>query len=391
MRTHSQRWNRCGPTPNPLPLICLLSKPASWRFWGMNWEVWWRPCPPPRPTISACPTCGRHAMTPWPPSTLKLGAPWVFSTEGEAAARAFTALLGTGTEIDLPPPCPTPIPWRAERHRSEHEAAVSRTIDYICAGDIFQANITQRFLGRIPADLAAFDLYRRLRALSPAPFAAWLSLGDGAAIASASPERFLSLDAKGRVETRPIKGTAPRGTTAQEDTANAAALLTSVKDRAENLMIVDLLRNDISRVCTMGSVRVPALATLETFPSVHHLVSEVEGRLAMGRSAVDLLRACLPGGSITGAPKVRAMEIIAELEPSRRGPYCGSIAWIGVDGAMDSSIIIRTICVGANGMGVAAQAGGGIVADSNPAAEYEESMTKAAPLLRALDGGAVEE
>ncbi|WP_404382716.1 aminodeoxychorismate synthase component I [Caenispirillum salinarum] len=312
---------------------------------------------------------------------------WVISAEGEDAARAFAGLLGSGAADDLPPPAATPVPWRPERRRPEHEDAVARTIAYIHAGDIFQANITQRFLGEMPVGLPVFDLYRRLRACSPAPFAAWMALGEGAAIASVSPERFLSLDAAGRVETRPIKGTAPRGATPEEDAANAAALTRSVKDRAENLMIVDLLRNDIGRVCATGSVKVPALAALETFVSVHHLVSEVEGRLAPGRSAVDLLRACFPGGSITGAPKVRAMEIIAELEPARRGPYCGSIAWIGADGSMDSSIVIRTLCIGASGR-VAAQAGGGIVADSSPAGEYEESLTKAAPLLRALDGGA---
>ena len=224
-----------------------------------------------------------------------------------------------------------------------------------------------------------------MRAASPAPFAAFLGLGEGAAVVSASPERFLRLGADGRVETRPIKGTRPRRADAAADAAEARALLDSAKDRAENLMIVDLLRNDIGRVCAVGSVRVPVLCGLESFASVHHLVSVVEGRLAPGRTAVDLLRACFPGGSVTGAPKVRAMEIIAELEPARRGPYCGSIAWLGADGGMDSSIIIRTLCIGASGR-VAAQAGGGIVADSDPAAEHEESLTKAAALLRALDG-----
>lgn len=311
---------------------------------------------------------------------------WVLTTEEMDVAHRFAHRLGSSDASPLPPPASTPVPWAAERSQEAHETAVARAIAYIHAGDIFQANITQRFLGHMPPELSAFDLYRRLRALSPAPFAAWLSLDDGAAVASASPERFLSLDASGRVETRPIKGTAPRGATAEEDAANAKALTRSVKDRAENLMIVDLLRNDIGRVCATGSVRVPSLAALETFASVHHLVSQVEGRLAPGRDAVDLLRACFPGGSITGAPKVRAMEIIAELEPARRGPYCGSVAWIGADGAMDSSIIIRTLCIGAGGR-VVAQAGGGIVADSDPAAEYAESLTKATPLLRAMDGG----
>lgn len=305
---------------------------------------------------------------------------WVISTAGEAAAWAFAARLGNEPP---PPPAAVPVPWRPERRREEHEAAVAAAIDYINAGDIFQANITQRFLADLPPGLPVFDLYRRLRALSPAPFAAFLNLGEGAAVASASPERFLRLDADGRVETRPIKGTRPRRADPAADADEAAALLGSGKDRAENLMIVDLLRNDIGRVCRVGSVRVPVLCGLESFASVHHLVSVVEGRLASGHGPVDLLCACFPGGSVTGAPKVRAMEVIAELEPARRGPYCGSIAWLGADGAMDSSIVIRTLCLGASGR-MAAQAGGGIVADSDPAAEYEESLTKAAALLRSL-------
>lgn len=307
---------------------------------------------------------------------------WVISAEGAAAARAFAALLG---EADPAPPAATPVPWRPERTRAAHEAAVAAAIEYIHAGDIFQANITQRFLGDLPEGVSAFDLYRRLRTRSPAPFAAYVGLGEGAALASASPERFLRLTADGRVETRPIKGTRPRGATPEADAAEADVLVNSPKDRAENLMIVDLLRNDIGRVCARGSVKVPVLCGLESFAAVHHLVSVVEGDLAPGRTAVDLLRACFPGGSITGAPKVRAMEIIAELEPARRGPYCGSVAWLGADGAMDSSIVIRTLCIGASGR-IAAQAGGGIVSDSDPAAEYEESLTKARAMLGALDG-----
>ncbi|WP_430515688.1 anthranilate synthase component I family protein, partial [Inquilinus limosus] len=259
---------------------------------------------------------------------------------------------------------------------------VRRIRDWITAGDIYQANLTQRFLADLPDGLDPFTLHRRLRALSPAPFAAFLDLGEGRWIASASPERFLAVDPAGRVETRPIKGTRPRGVDAAADAVLAVELQASTKDRAENLMIVDLLRNDLSKVCAVGSVRVPALCGLETFPRVHHLVSVVEGRLAPGRGAVDLLRACFPGGSITGAPKIRAMEIIRALEPARRGPYCGSVVHLGFDGSMDSSIIIRTLC-GAQGQ-VAAQAGGGIVYDSDPDAEYDEAMVKVRPLLQAL-------
>ncbi len=273
--------------------------------------------------------------------------------------------------------------WVPELNRREYEEKVSRALAYIHAGDIFQANLTQRILGELAAGLDAFMLYRRLRRLSPAPFGAYLASADGLAVASASPQRVVTLDARGRVTTRPIKGTRPRGETPERDLAQAQALLASEKDRAENLMIVDLLRNDLSRVCRLGSVEVTELARLETFANVHHLVSEVQGTLFPNRGAMDLLRATFPGGSITGAPKIRAMEIINELEPARRGPYCGAIAWIGFDGAMDSSIVIRTLVI--KGTQVVAQAGGGIVADSDPAAEYDESMDKARPLLESLD------
>ncbi len=200
---------------------------------------------------------------------------------------------------------------------------------------------------------------------------------------SASPERFLRLHPDGRIETRPIKGTRRRSSARTEDAALAEELLASAKDRAENLMIVDLLRNDLSRVARTGSVRVPQLCGLESFAAVHHLVSSIEAELREGLGPVDLLRVSFPGGSVTGAPKIRAMEIIRELEPARRGPYCGAVAWIGFDGAMDSSIVIRTLVV--DGRTVILQAGGGIVADSVPAAEYEETMDKARALRSCLD------
>jgi para-aminobenzoate synthetase component 1 len=264
--------------------------------------------------------------------------------------------------------------------RGRYEAAVQRVIDYIHAGDIFQANLSQRFSAALPAALEPYDLYRRLRARNPASFAAFLKLGD-VTIASASPERFLRLK-EGQVETRPIKGTRPRGATPEEDRALAAALCASEKDRAENVMIVDLLRNDLSRVCRDGTVEVPALCALQTLPTVFHLVSTVTAALRPGMAATDLIAACFPGGSITGAPKIRAMEIIAELEPTRRGPYCGSIGYIGFDGSMDTSITIRTYAL--RGRQVTFQAGGGIVADSRPAEEYEETLAKARALIGAL-------
>jgi para-aminobenzoate synthetase component 1 len=275
-------------------------------------------------------------------------------------------------------------PPRPDIERAAHEAMVRRTIDYILAGDIYQANITQRFSAELRATDDPFALYCALRRRNPAPFAAFLRHGD-VAIVSASPERFLKLD-QGRVETRPIKGTRPRGATPAEDEALKCELVASIKDKAENLMIVDLLRNDLSRVCRDWTVDVPVLFGLETYATVHHLVSVVTGELIAGKGAVDLLRAAFPGGSITGAPKIRAMEIIAELEPTRRGPYCGSIGYVGFDGAMDTSIVIRTICI--LGRQLTFQVGGGIVADSDPADEYEESLTKAKAMIEVLTGAA---
>jgi len=296
----------------------------------------------------------------------------------------LTGLLETAPG-ELPPPDWAPsATWRAEMTRPEAERCIARTVEYIRAGDIFQANITQRMVAALPAGLDAFALYRRLRSLSPAPFAAFLDLGYDRAVISASPERFLSLDAGGRVQTRPIKGTRPRDPDPTRDAELAAELVASLKDRAENLMICDLMRNDLARVCRVGSVRVPKLNGLETFASVHHLVSVIEGRLRQGLGPVDVLRATFPGGSITGAPKIRAMEIIHELESAARGVYCGSILWIGFDSAMDSSIVIRTLAV--NGGTVIAQAGGGITADSDPRTEVDEALVKLEPLLAAVEG-----
>lgn len=307
----------------------------------------------------------------------------LLSTAGEEKIASILARLSAPPPAFAASPVSRTGRWHARQARAEVEAAIARTIAYIRAGDIFQANITHRLEAERPAGLSDLDLYRRLRSNSPAPFAALLRF-EGGALISASPERFLKLSPEGAVETRPIKGTRPRAADAARDNALARELLASEKDRAENLMIVDLMRNDLGRVSELGSVKVPVLNGLETFASVHHLVSVVEGRLRAGLGPVDLLRACFPGGSVTGAPKIRAMEIIHELEPVPRGPYCGSLAWIGVDGAMDSSIVIRTIV--RSGETLLAQAGGGIVADSVPADEYEESLVKLAPLRHALEG-----
>jgi para-aminobenzoate synthetase component 1 len=257
-------------------------------------------------------------------------------------------------------------------------AAIRRAIEYIHAGDIFQVNIAQRLL--FPALSISIELYLRLRQRNAATFAGYFDLGQ-TQIISASPERFLQA-VDGEVEARPIKGTRSRIARPEADLFSGDELLQSEKDRAENVMIVDLLRNDISRVCTPESVRVTELCRLESYEFVQHLVSAVRGRLIPGRSALDLLRAAFPGGSITGAPKIRAMEIIAELEPTARGAYCGSLGYLGFDGAMDTSILIRTI-TSARGWWQA-PVGGGIVAQSVPEREYEETWHKATGLLRAL-------
>ena len=256
--------------------------------------------------------------------------------------------------------------------------AIRAGIEYVHAGDCFQVNLAQRLLA--PLGEHPLQLYARLRQVNPAPFAGYFDLGDQV-IASASPERFLLLNEQ-TVVTRPIKGTRPRGQTPDADEQIARELQNSPKDRAENVMIVDLLRNDLGRVCRFGSVQVEALCRLESYPTVHHLVSEVVGTLRAECGPIDLLRATFPGGSVTGAPKIRAMQIIAELEPTVRGAYCGSLGYISHTGHMDTSILIRTFT--AAGGWVQFPVGGGIVADSDPEAEYQETLTKASGLLRAL-------
>jgi para-aminobenzoate synthetase component 1 len=255
---------------------------------------------------------------------------------------------------------------------------VRRGVDYIHAGDVFQVNLSQRLLHA--ATSSSLDLYLRLRERNPAPYAGYFDLGESQ-ICSASPECFLTVRGR-QVETRPIKGTRGRSPTPEADLFAGDDLSASEKDRAENVMIVDLMRNDLSRVCTAESVHIEQLCRLETYAFVKHLVSVVRGELRPECSPLDLLRASFPGGSITGAPKVRAMEIIAELEPTARGPYCGSLAYLGFDGAMDANILIRTITAGRGWWQL--PVGGGIVAQSNPDDEYRETWHKARGLLRAL-------
>lgn len=306
---------------------------------------------------------------------------WLVSTGiSEGATRLRARYEATEPLPHMPPLAPATITSNFTRAAYEH--AVAQVIDYIHAGDIFQANLSQRFEARLAEGDTPYALYLRLRAASPAPFGAFFNFGEGT-ILSSSPERFLACRA-GKVETQPIKGTRPRGISPDEDRRLAAELLASEKDRAENVMIVDLLRNDISRVCADSSVTVEKLCALESFANVHHLVSTVRGRLRADATPADLLAACFPGGSITGAPKLRAVEIIAELEPTTRGPYCGAIGYLGADGAMDTAIAIRTMVV--NDRRVTFQAGGGIVADSDPATEYEETLAKARDMRRVLEG-----
>lgn len=307
--------------------------------------------------------------------------------DDHACARiaAFKTALETPTPPSSPVVSPTPgLDWHSNFFAADYRAAIGRVRDYILAGDIYQANIAQTFEARLPDGFDPFRLYLKLRRTNAAPFGAFLDDPD-LAIASSSPERFLKLDGR-TVETRPIKGTAKRSADPAEDQALAAALLASEKDRAENVMIVDLLRNDLSRVCEADSVEVPVLCGLESYAAVHHLVSVVTGRLRDDVTAGDLIAATFPGGSITGAPKIRAMDIITEIEKTARGPYCGAIGYLGFDGAMDLNIAIRTVGF-ANGKARLA-AGGGITVLSDPAAEYEETFTKAIRVFAAFEDDA---
>jgi para-aminobenzoate synthetase component I len=259
-----------------------------------------------------------------------------------------------------------------------YRQAFSRIQRYIRAGDCYQVNLAQRFAAKVRGD--HWLGYQTLRRLNPAPYSAYLNF-PGARILSSSPERFLEVR-QGRVETKPIKGTRPRAAAPEADSALARELRGSTKDRAENLMIVDLLRNDLGKVCEAGSVTVPKLFDVESFATVHHLVSTVIGRLGEGIDAVGLLRAAFPGGSITGAPKIRAMEIIEELEPNRRGIYCGAVGWLGFNGDMDTNIAIRTMVSSDHTLRF--WAGGGLVADSRADDEYQECLDKASAMLRLM-------
>lgn len=288
-----------------------------------------------------------------------------------------TWLIGEAPQIA------TPSPWgeswgeglkfTPQTSDADYKNNIQRAIDYIYAGEIYQANITRRFDANLPQDFSPFSHYEHLRRINPAPFSTFMNFGD-VQLSSCSPERFLKC-ADGIVETQPIKGTLP-------SSQPADILTNSKKDIAENTMIVDLLRNDLSKVCEHHSVKVPKLCELQTFEGLHHLVSTVTGALKKDKTALDLLKACFPGGSITGAPKIRAMEIIEELEPTKRGPYCGAMGYIAFDGTMDTNIIIRTI-IYAKGKAYL-QTGSGIVSDSDPAQELQEGLDKAQKIFESF-------
>jgi len=314
-----------------------------------------------------------HQTSQWYVSSVDVGAPGA-----NERRRRLAAAIGGAPE---PPPFRPPAArgLRGNFTHGDYLRAIGRTKEYIAAGDIFQANISQRF--EAETDATPLELYAALRSANPAPFAAYLPV-EGGAVLSSSPERFLKVSGR-HVETRPIKGTRARreGDEAFNETMRAQ-LVRSLKDRAELTMIVDLERNDLGRVCSYGSVRVTEPIVLEEYPTVYHLVATVEGELHKGHDIVDLIKATFPGGSITGAPKIRAMEIIDELEPTKRSVYTGKVGYIGFDGTADLNIAIRTMLL-ARGH-VYLQVGGGIIADSDPEAEYQETLDKARAMFQAL-------
>ncbi|MFT9067027.1 MAG: anthranilate synthase component I family protein [Acetobacter syzygii] len=308
-------------------------------------------------------------------------------TQGGLSAHARGKALAAWAALPEqapPPPVVGPLILHPSHSDASYRHVVEQARQYIAAGDIFQVNITCQHSAALPPCVRGSDLYRKLRQVAPAPFGAFLSCGRDFSLLSCSPERFLQVDRHGQVATRPIKGTAPRGQTPTEDQHLAHRLAADDKERAENLMIVDLMRHDIGQVAQVGSVQVPQLWVVERFAHVHHLVSEVQGRLLPGRDVFDLLLATLPPGSVTGAPKHRAMAIIDELENTPRGAYCGTVFCIGVDGRMDSSVIIRSFV--AQGGQLRIGTGGGITILSDPQKEYEEMRLKLAPFAAFAEG-----
>jgi len=312
----------------------------------------------------------------------------VWACDEPAARRTAGELVRAEPDCEEDGPLASPGPLVEMEPPEQHLAAVARALDYILAGDIYQVNLARRlgcaFLGQ-PGRAPGCSLYALLENTAPAPHAIWLANGEnGTALVGNSPERFLSRTATGQVETWPIKGTRPRDLSDRSQ-RQVADLLASAKDRAEHVMIVDLERNDLGRVCETGSVQVTDLCQVLTLPTVHHLVTKVRGQLRPEVGLAELLRATFPGGSVTGAPKIRAMEIIEELEPARRGPYTGATGWLGAAGDLDLAVAIRTALI--SDQRLTLWVGGGIVADSEPAAELAETWDKARAFSRALDPG----
>ncbi len=309
----------------------------------------------------------------------------IWARDERAAARTAESIPGPSSDLEEEPESATGVPLAELEEPERHLAAVGRALDYIVAGDIYQVNLARRLgcahsarLGEAPG----LSLFSALESVAPAPFAIWLADGEsGTALVGNSPERFLRRTIAGQVETWPIKGTRPRDPS-DSSHRNAAELLASAKDRAEHVMIVDLERNDLGRVCQTGSVEVLDLCQVLTLPTVYHLVTKVRGQLLPEVGLAELLRATFPGGSVTGAPKIRAMEIIDELEPARRGPYTGATGWLGAAGDLDLAVAIRTALIRDERLTL--WVGGGIVADSQPSAELAETWDKAQAFSRAL-------
>lgn len=276
----------------------------------------------------------------------------------------------------------SPLQWQAQFKPAAFKSRIEKVKNHILQGDIFQANLAQKFEAALPKFFSPYAHYQILRETNAAPFAGFMNFGT-ITIASSSPERFLHCDAQGHVSSKPIKGTIKRGETAAKDKRQIERLQNSGKDKAENIMITDLLRNDLSRTCEPDSIDVPQLCNVETFARVHHLVSTVTGHLRSGISRLELLKKCFPGGSITGAPKIRAMEVIEQLEPERRGPYCGSMGYIGFNGEIDTNILIRTLVY--EGGRVSFHVGSGITALSDADEEYEETLAKARAIFDSFE------
>ncbi|MEB3157969.1 MAG: anthranilate synthase component I family protein [Synechococcus sp.] len=373
---------------NPFDQLRQLT-PGHWTGWlSYDAAAWTEPQNPWRSDAMASLWIARH--DPVLRFDLQRQHLWLEGSDPlrhAAMAQWLTALADNTNAAEPGHPQATPLNthWTRRTDRTAFAAGVERIRELIASGDLFQANLTACAESPIDADCSNLSLFQRLRARCPAPFAGLVvANGDaeGEALLSTSPERFLEVHADGRVETRPIKGTRPRANDPMRDAANAAELVCSSKDRAENVMIVDLLRNDLGRVCIPGSVQVPQLVGLESYAQVHHLTSVVSGQLQPGSTWVDLLEASWPGGSISGAPKLRACQRLAELETSPRGPYCGSLLRVDWDGRFDSNILIRTVL--RHNQQLRVHAGCGIVADSDPQAEADELDWKLLPLLEAL-------